>query len=118
MKLLPLVFAVAAMAGCADVASTAPKTAAPTRISYSDITINTVPQGAAIYAGGRFFGYSPVVIHAKLTNDYLESFFVAAMPMGPGQFTQQGWIGSEAFEDKPYPSQAAYTLYMFNNLSH
>jgi hypothetical protein len=121
LKKLLLPLTLVATAGCADVATTT-KTSAPARpdvISYCDMTLHTVPEGAAINVDGRFFGYSPVSWTAKLVNGYPpEPIYVQAVPTAPGQFTQVGSIGWAELlgfpGTKPFGSTASYTLYMYN----
>jgi hypothetical protein len=83
------------------------------RISYTDITFNTVPQGAAIVVDGRFFGYSPVVIHARLVNGRLpDPIIIDCIPTKPGEFTQHGSVGY--WQNGPFRPKETFTAYMYD----
>jgi hypothetical protein len=112
LKKILLLAVVITLAACStDFRSAAkpPVAPAPERISYTDITCNTVPQGAAVLVNGQFWGYSPVIIHARLINGNLpEPIFIDFKPTDPGQFSQSGSIGMWSSRFGPKTSITAY----------
>lgn len=97
MKRAALAPATAALmlAGCADqsVSTKAVASHVPV-VSYTDITLGSVPMGAAVQVDGQFVGYSPTIIRERLEDGALPSpVFITFVPTAPGQFTQHGSIG-------------------------
>jgi hypothetical protein len=84
-------------------------------ISYTDITFNTVPEGAAVIVDGQNFGYSPVVIHARLENGHLAApLLITAVATAPGEFTQHGSLGLWDYA-KTYGPTETITAYMYDS---